>query len=360
MERNTQIWVGVVVLAALAGGVYYKAKEDAKIGTSQTTSADLPEIKAGDDVDKISIANADKGEVVLEKKGDKWVLTKPVSAPANQTAVKSLLDNMKDLKAKEVISSTPSDDQKKEFQFADNKDVHVVASKGADKKLDVRFGKSGARGQMAMVEGKPGIYAVSGYSSYVYARETKGWRDAEILKFDEANVNQLTIAKKDGTFSFTKAADHWGGTFKDKPIAGFDEDKVKDALRAFKALNADDFGDGKTPADTGLDAPESTVTIQLKDNAAKYVLKLGKTATGTSRYLEKEGDSTPFVVAQYVSDWALADTAKFQKPADAGAGDGGKKDGNKLEMPGMPGMPGMPPGMGGMGNPHGMGDPHGH
>jgi hypothetical protein len=355
MERSTQIWIGVVVLAALAGGVYYKAKEDAKFGTSQTTAADLPDIKATDDVDKISITNAEKGEVVLEKKGDKWVVTKPVEAPANQTSVKALLDNMKDLKAKEVVVGSPTDDQKKEFQFADNKDLHLVTFKAGAKKLDVRFGKSGARGQMAMIEGNPGIYSVAGYSSYVYAREVKGWRDAEILKFEDASVIGLSIAKKGGTLSFTKAGDHWAGTFKDKAIERFDEEKVKDALRAFKALNAEDFGDGKREADTGLAEPESTVTIQLKDNAAKYVLKVGNLAKGTSRYVEKEGDPTIFVIAQYAADWALADATKFEKPLDGGAGDAGKKDGPKLTMPGMPGMP---PGMGA--NPHGMGDPHGH
>ncbi len=350
MERNTQIWIGVVVLAALAGGVYYKAKEDSKIGTSQTTSADLPEIKPGEDLDKLVVTNADKGEVVLEKKGDKWELTKPVNAPANQTSVKSLLDNLKDLKAKEVIVSTPTEDQKKEFLFEPGKDVHLVAQKGGDKKLDIHFGKSGARGQMAMIEGKPAIYGVSGYSSYVYARDVKGWRDTEILKFEDASAVGLTIAKKDGTLSFTKGGDHWAGTYKDKPIDRFDEDKVKDALRAFKSLNAEDFGDGKTPADTGLAEPESTVTITLKDNAGKYTLKVGKTATGSSHYVQKEGDPTIFVIAQYNSDWALADQTKFQKPnADAGAGDAGaKKDGPKLNMPGMPGMP------------PGMGDPHGH
>ena len=53
MERNTQIWIGVVVLAALGGAVYYKAKEDQKIGTSQTTSADLPDLATPADADKL-------------------------------------------------------------------------------------------------------------------------------------------------------------------------------------------------------------------------------------------------------------------------------------------------------------------
>jgi hypothetical protein len=337
MERTTQIGIGVVVLALLGGAVYKVATDDAKKGTATTTSADLPEIKADGDVDKISITNADKGEVVLEKKGDKWEVTKPLVAAANQTNVKSLLDNMKELKAKEVIIAAPNEDQKKEFQFEPTKATHVVTWKGGTKKLDATFGKSGARGQMAMVEGKPGIYAVSGYSSYLYQREVKGWRDTDIFKFDDANANQLTIDNKNGTLSFTKEGDKWAGTNKGKALERFDEEKVKDALRAFKSLTAEDFGDGKSDADTGLDKPDSKVTIQLKDGAGKYVLEVGKTSSGSSRYARKEGDSTIFVIPQYNADWALAEPSKFQKPASDAGADAGKKDA-----------------------PHAGGDPHGH
>jgi hypothetical protein len=354
MERSTKLWVGVVVLAALGGAVYFKAKEDQNIGTSRTTSADLPDLKVSDDIDKISITNADKGEVVLVRKGDakdgKWELSAPLVAAANQTNVKSLVDNLKELKAKEEISAAPSEEQKKEFQFEPSKAVHVVVYKGADKKLDVTFGKSGARGQMAMVGGKPGIYGVTGYSGYVFARETKGWRDTEVFKFDDANVSQITIEKKEGTLSFTKG-ERWAGTFKDKAIADFEEEKVKQLLSTFKGLSAEDFGDGKSSAETGLDSPEAKITITLKDNAGKYVLKIGKNSTGTSRWAQKEGEGPVIVVPQYTADMVvLAEPSKFQKPKDAGA------DSGKGGMPSMPpGMPGLPHGM-----PPGMGDPHGH
>jgi hypothetical protein len=361
MTRSTQIWVGVVVLAALAGGVYKVAKDDQTKGFATTTSAEMPEIKAPDDVDKISITNADKPEVVLEKRGEAtWVVVKPVEAPANQTNVKSLVDNMKELKAKEVIVAEPGDDVRKDYQFEPAKGVHVVAWKGGEKKLDVTFGKSGARGQMAMIDGKPSIYAVSGYSSYLYTRETKGWRETDIFKFDDANATSMTIEGKGGTFSFTKG-ETWAGTYKGQPIPKLDEDKVKEALRAFKNLNAEDFGDGKTPADTGLDTPESKVTINLKDGAGTYILKVGSTATGSSRYAMKDGSDTIYVIPQFSADWATADLKKFQKEADAGA-----KDAPAAMPAGMPhgmgGMPGMPPGMGGMppGMDHGDDDGHGH
>lgn len=345
MSQSTKLYASVVVLAGLGGAIWYAKNKDAQVGVSSTTSAELPEIKAPDDVDKVSITNGEKGEIVLEKK-DKWVVAKPVQAPANQSNVDQLVKNLKDLKAKEVISAQPSEDSKKDYDFVPSKAVHVVAYKGGDKKIDLTFGSSGARGQMVMVDGKPGIYAVTGYSSYLYTRETKGFRETEIFKYDDQNTNGLVIEKKDGTLSFTKDGDKWSGTYKGKPIDRFDSDKVGDAVRAFKGLSADDFGDGKTASETGLDEPESKVTVQLKDNAGKYVLKVGKVSTGTNRWVMKDGSDTIYSIPSYTAEWATADVSKFQKSLDGGAGDAKKKDPHAMP-PGMPGMPEMP-------------DPHGH
>jgi hypothetical protein len=346
MSQSTKLFAGVVILAGLGGAIYYAQNKDKQIGTSHTTSADLPEIKAPDDIDKVSIVNGEKGEVVLEKKGDKWAVVKPVQAPANQSNVDQLVKNLKDLKAKEVISAQPSEDSKKDYDFIPAKAVHVVAYKGSDKKVDLTFGSSGQRGQMAMVEGKPGIYAVTGYSSYLYTREVKGFRETEIFKFDDQNANGLTIETKDAHLSFTKEGDKWTGSNKGKAIERFDEEKVKDAVRAFKALTADDFGDGKTAAETGVDEPLSKVTIQLKDNAGKFVLKVGKVSTGSNHWAQKADSEVIYSIPSYNSEWALGGPAKFQKALDAGA----PKDVKPGDPHAMPDMHGMPPGMGG--------DPH--
>ncbi len=342
MSSSTKLYVGVVVLAGLGGAIYMAQKKDKEIGNASTTAADLPEIKAPDDIDKVEILNADKTDIVLEKQGDKWAMTKPVAAPANQANVDSIVKNLKELKAKEVIAPAPTDDSKKDYDFVKEKMVHVIASKGADTKTDLTFGASGARGQMAMVAGKPAIYAITGYSSYLYTRDVKGFRETDIFKFDDANANQLTIDKgANGVLSFTKDGDVWAGTFKGKPIDSFDPDKVKDAVRAFKNLTADDFGDGKTTAETGLDEPVSKVTIQLKDGAGNYAFRVGNTATGSNHYAKREDTPVIYVLPQYTSDWATAEVTKFQKSADAGApkaGDAGAPLDGKHLKPGMPGF----------------------
>ena len=342
MSRDKLIIVGVLVLGLLGFLVYKQSQKDASMGQPMATAKDLPTISAPDDVDKISITNGDKGEVLLERVADAkaaagadggagsvWQMTKPMKAQANQQAIKDLVANLKELKIDSQINLKLDDDVRKDKQLDAAHAVHVVAWKGADKKVDEMFGKSGPAGNLLVLADKPDqVWAAKGYSAYLYTKDAKDFRDKEIFKFDDGNASQITIVNSHGTLSFTKG-DKWVGTLDKKPIARLDDEKVKDMLRAYKALNADDFGDGKSFADVGLDKPESTVTISLKDGAGTYTLLVGKTSVGSNRWAKKADDDTIFQIANSSAEWATSDESKYQSTADAGAGDaGGSKAAN--------------------------------
>jgi hypothetical protein len=337
LSRDKQIGIALVVLAGLGGAAYLQQKKDAEVGTSAKMSADIPSINGPEDLDKISITNGDKGEFVLAKEGEKWMLTKPVHALANQNNVKQLIDNLKELKAHEIVATQSNDDMKKSYDLDPVHAVHVVGWKGADQKVDDTFGKLGSRGEMVMVGDKPAIYAAKGFSVSLYNREQKGWRDTEIFKFDDGNATHVTVENANGTFSFTKG-DKWAGTWNGQPIDRFDDTKIGLMVTAHKMLQADDFGDGKAPAETGLDKPLGTTTITLKDNAGKYVLHVGKSASATSFYAQKEGDPTIYTVSKAIDDWATGDVSKFQKVADAGAATASAKPPPKMPA-GHPAVP---------------------
>jgi hypothetical protein len=331
MKTEYRIYIAVAILALLGVGLYVsqkKQKEELSQHSATAASADLPKIGVPkedvEQITKVEIKNADKGEVVLEKKGDAWELVKPVSAKANAANVRSLLDNLKELKVKEPIDRTAG--TYGQYELTDEKAVHLVAYKGAEKAVDLYFGKSGSRGQMARIGGKDGVYVAGGYSSYLYTREAKNWREMSILKFEDANAIQVEIENKNGKFSFSKNDDKWSGTFAPRDKNGkleksgkkwekFDEAKVKDLLRAYKNLNAEDFGDEKS--DTGLDAAAEhggVVRVVLKDNAGDSTIKVGKTSKGSSRYAVKEGgDGTLYVLSSWSADWATAEPKKFEK-----------------------------------------------
>jgi Domain of unknown function (DUF4340) len=360
MKTEYKIYAALVILALIAMGVYFSKQSKAKQAeehSATAASADLPSIAVPkDDIEKITkleIHNPGKdkdgskpSDVTLEKKGDAWEVTKPVQAKANAANVRSLLDNFKDLKVKESIDKTANN--YKQYDLTEDKAVHVLAFKGSDKVADLYFGKSGSRGQMARTDKHEGVYVAGGFSSFLYTREVKNWRETQILKFEDANVIQAEVVNKNGDFSFSKNGDKWSGSLQKRDKEGklekaekewkkFDEGKVKDLLRAYKGLNAEDFADDK--ADTGLDKADENggvVKIKLKDNAGDYTIKVGKTSKGSSRFAVKDpGDGTVYVVSSWAADWATGDKTKFEK------GDDKKKD-KKDEGHDEPPMPPMP------------------
>jgi cytoskeletal protein RodZ len=370
MKTDVKIYAALVVLLLAVGGLYLakqNTKAEATSHSATSASADYPAIAVPKDdaekITKIEITSPNKDDktkrttVVLEKKGDDWMVVKPVAAKGNTSNVRSLIDNLKELKVKELIDrGTTSYDN---YEVSDAKAVHVMAWKGADKTTDLYFGKSGSRGQMARVGGKDGVYIAEKYSSYLYTREVKNWRELGILKFEDANAIGVEVTNKNGFFSFSKNGDKWASSYTkrdkdgslnkkaEKEWKGFDEGKVKDLLRAYKGLSAEDFAEEK--ADTGLDKAEDNggiVHIKLKDNAGEITVKVGKTAKGTSRYAIKDGgDGTVYTVSSWAADWATAAQSKFEKGADdKKAPPGGMPAGMQGMPPGMQGMPGMPGG----------------
>ncbi|HEY4014881.1 MAG TPA: DUF4340 domain-containing protein [Polyangiaceae bacterium] len=331
MSRDKLIIAGVAVLAVLGVLVYKQSKRDESLGAPTATVKDFPTVSAPEDIDKLSITNGDKPAMVFERVADtkgpvvdggsdtKWVMTKPLHSEVTQQAMKDLLANLKDLKVESSINLKLDDDVRKEKQLDAAHALHLVAWKGGDKRVDELFGKSGAAGELIVLTDQPDkVWAAKGYSSYLYAKEPKDFRFKEMLRFDDANVTQVSIVNEHGTMSFTKG-DTWAGTFDKKPIARFDPEKIKDMVRAYKMLNAEDFGDGKTLEETGLDKPLATVTIQLKDDAGKYELTIGKISTGTNHWAKRGGDDAIYQVTNYISEWALSDQTKYQQSADAGA-----------------------------------------
>src|SRR5216683_4611591 len=110
MKTEQKIYTATGVLVVLLGSLWLvqkSAKDEAIAHTPGASSASLPDVKLpAEDVDKVTkvtIKNAAKGEVVLEKEGDSWKLTKPVSYAANQQNVKSMIDNLKEIKLKDSI-----------------------------------------------------------------------------------------------------------------------------------------------------------------------------------------------------------------------------------------------------------------
>jgi hypothetical protein len=328
MPTDKKLIFALIVLAALGGAVILQQKNqtaDAAAHSIEGATANLPKLKITEDdtkkIDKVDMTRpgddkSPRENIVLVKKGDEaWDLQKPVAAKASASTVKSMIDDLKRLEVKELID--PSKDSYDKYKVSDDKALHAVFYKGNDVVLDAYFGEDGSRGQMTRLAGKDGVYSVKGYSSYTFNKDAKSWRDKEILKFEENDVVKVTLEDENGTFTFDKSGDDWKAKFaKGKATTGtdiekFDKSKLESLIRAYKALSAADFGDGKTPSDTGLDKPIATLTFGMKDGG-KTTVTFGSTAE-SNRWIQKNGAGQIWSVSSWAGDWATANVDKFQK-----------------------------------------------
>lgn len=382
MKTEHKLIAAVALVVVLGVAVWYARKterQDAASRTVTAASAELPKLSFTKDdlgqITKVEIKNKDKGEVTLERtappkadkkdaaKGDAgaegedeldlegkgkddqpygtWKVAKPLDAPANQANVKSLIDNLEKLQIQELITKSP--DGYAKYELEGDKAIHVVAYKGADKLLDMTFGKSGSRGQMARIAGVDGVYVVKGFSSFVYGRELKNWRNTDLWKLEDKDAVGVEIDNDHGRFVFSKKDDKWSGeltprkdgTLEPKPVKWdkFDPKKVEDMLRAYKALRATDFAE--KDADTGVDEPVKNgglLVIKMKDEAASKKLEVGKKQKNDDRYARVAGgDGTVVVLSSWTAKWAVAKASDFEKPEDKKKDD--KKTDDKSDVP---------------------------
>ncbi len=358
---DTKLYIALGVLGVLGVGYFLQMEDQKKVEAEHSlegATSKLPAVSLSEEqtakITRIELEKpagdqgnkpAEAQKSVLIKDGDTWKLKEPVEALANQKNVESLLSNLTKLEVKEQVGS--GKDSYEKFDVTDDKAVIAAFYEGDKLVRKLWAGKSGGRGQMARVDGTEAVFVLNGYSSFLYGRDTKGWRDMSILELDPEEVKKITIENEHGTYAFDKkddADDAWDSQFKAPnrgPVAikEFDPKKVKNLLNAYKKLNATDFGDSETVESAELEPPKAKIVIEMSDGAKKEVL-FGGTAEGSSRWAKTADKDQVFAISSWASDWAFAEQEKFQ--ATKKGEDDGDAAPPSMGMP--PGMPTMPAG----------------
>lgn len=341
MPTDKKLLIAIAVLVVLGGVVaMQRQKQNAELSAHsfETVAGSLPKITITDDdlkkIDKVEITKpaekeGDKAEnIVLVKKGEEdWDLEKPVSAKAGASNVKSMIDNLKKLEVKELIDT--GKDTYEKYKVSDEKALHTVFYKGKDVAFDAYFGEDGSRGQMTRLAGKDGVYAIKGYSSYLFNRDSKAWREKTIFKFEDKDLAKITLENENGTFAFEKSGEDFKAQFAKgtskalKDLEKFDKSKLQSLISAYKSLSAAEFGDDKKAEDVGLSPPKATLTFDMKEGTAKHVVTFGN-QEGSNRWAKRNGSDEIFNVSSWAGDWATANVDKFQKTEE-------KKDDKKKD-----------------------------
>jgi hypothetical protein len=122
----------------------------------------------------------------------------------------------------------------------------------------------------------------------------------------------LTKRNRDGTLGQPES--EW---------AAFDPRAVDNLLRAYRSLGADDFGEDRKKAESGVDEAEHSggiLRIRLKSSSVDRIIRVGRPSTNSGRWAIKDsrwavldgGDGTLYVLSPWTAGWATADKSKFE------------------------------------------------
>lgn len=345
--NKSRLLIAVAVLIGLSVAVGLTTRSRSAKTTVDKPVATVPAIKK-EEITAIEIEKPGQPKIVLQKQGEKWGLTAPVSADAEQWAIDSALDKLSDLTVTSVAATRKENYGR--LQVDDAQAVRVKV-KGGDKQLaDLRVGASKSGGTMVRVEGQEPVLAVRGSIRFAFDKQVKDFRKKEITHLDAKELSAISLSSEKGNFKFERApkaaaaaadaadagvaeeqAQPWQQAKGEKPIAKFDPEKVDSLASTLGNLRAADFAEPSEGEEvTGLSAPLSKITVTKTDGSTLEVALGKQHASGNDYYLRTNTSPVIFRIGKYTGERLMPEPKFFEKS---------EKPANAPQAGGAPGMP---------------------
>jgi hypothetical protein len=247
----------------------------------------------------------------LERQGDTWRLTSPVSGKADKHAVEGILAQLQSGKFKTTVEEAPTDADLKKYGlqppvFSVTAKAYVPDASGGGKDDPARQRTVTLLGGIENTfdgslyvrrDGDPRVYSADGSVRYALEKDLYALRDKEFLGLDEASVKALDVAIKANSYSNSyslerDAESSWRLT---KPLAvRADGERVKQVLKSLREHRALSF-----PTDSaaersrlGLDKPVVEARFTLaKGEPVRLRLSQVKEGEGSKVYALREQGS---------------------------------------------------------------------
>jgi hypothetical protein len=220
-------------------------------------------------------------KVTLKREGDKYKVTAPLAAAADEANAKAAFEAAQKLDLSGLVTEQPA--KHAEFQVDETNAVHVIAKsekQGGKVLADILIGKSQGSGTMVRPAGKNEVWQASGAIRYTFDKSLADWRDRSVTTFTAGDAEKIDIKAKDGSkIALTKKPKE-GGATEDKwevadssvKIDKLDTTVAGVLVSTLSSFKTNDFADGVKLADVGLEPPALTVTVSLKGGKTSTVL----------------------------------------------------------------------------------------
>ena len=227
---------------------------------------------------EISVASAGGETIRLVKEASGWKVAAPFAAPADTSAVESMLTSLEKLEADEVVVEKVANPA--EYGLDNPSRTITAVVEGAPAALRVEFGSKSPDGSSvyARGSGSPRIYLVPQWVEGGFDKKPFDLRDRDLLHVKRDDVRSLEISGPEGSYALARTdAGEWAFTKPAATRAG--RWSVDGLLGTVENLRMESIA-AEAPTDLkpfGLDKPARTVGLVLKDGSTR-ALEIGTAA----------------------------------------------------------------------------------
>lgn len=332
MKKSTVIIVIAVIVVLGFVSIIQKQRRQRQIAAPKEQFVRImPKGMRAADIQKVEVYRGEekKDAIVLERKGDGWVVASKFNSKGNEQSITDFLNDIKTLTG-EVRTRKAS--LHADFDITPAKALHVSLY-GKDGKLyqDLLLGKKGdrynegfvrlARGNEVYLASKNLLSSLGIYNEGDQPDDKK-WLDLKIIDEDKEKLakvvldmpgKQVVLEKKEKKKEEEKKTEEEESPEEPKPEEKKEYEwvlvspetglKVKDAaitslISSICTFSGDDVEDPAKASEYGLDPAAYTATITLDDSSAKTLL-IGKKIDENKQYAKLKDEGTVYILPTY-------------------------------------------------------------
>jgi hypothetical protein len=246
------------------------------------------------DLSSVRITN-ESGSFDLEKNGTEWNIKSPVSGPADESLLTTILADITNAKAVEIVSENIDDPAKYGF---DKSKVSITARLNTGGEQTVSVGSKVDENYYAKISDRPQLIKVDSVFYEKLNTKVATLRSKQYVKLDREALAKVYIKNQKVTFVAEKKDDKWMVT---QPAD--QKDKEASTFKMFTPL--------ETAATEVIDKPSGAIASKLASPAIEVRLtdKSGKTTTikissadGDNVYIKVDGRPEVYRVERTVFD----------------------------------------------------------
>jgi hypothetical protein len=209
--------IAVVLLAVLGGVTWWSNKSQAdKAKTPTDTTVKLLSIP-DDQFQEIKILKVSGEAIGLKRENGKWRLTAPLSLPADQDAVGSMISTLANLNADKVVEEKAAD-LKPYGLDRPTLDVRIVRKDGKTDRLLIGDDTLNGSGAYAKLANDAKVVTVAANTKTSLDKRPDDLRDKRLLTFDSDKLSRVELTGKGPAIEFGKNGQNEWQVVKPRPL----------------------------------------------------------------------------------------------------------------------------------------------